>query len=185
MQQSTASLPLPLNDLPLITLPVQPPPPPANPANSVARAFGELGFELVDVPLDGNCLFSSIAHLLNLNLNLDVDHAFVRTTITMLMRELLEKDDSITHLSDEYITNMEKLGTWGDGTVIEVAAMIWDVVFLVYTDPKKRPMSVHRERNAASRTTLRLYWSRQRSHYTPLISARVSHARVFNELGKM
>ena len=109
------------------------------------------GFTVVDVPVDGDCLFSALAHQLytngvhaNVQLAMDIRQELVQCiTSNADLGEAIVKELSTGESFSDYTARMGKHGVWGDGTMLAVAARCYGCDInvyscLLYTSPSPR-----------------------------------------------
>ena len=108
------------------------------------------GFTVVDVPMNGDCLFSSLAHQLHLNgVHPNLRSAMqVRQELVKYIRnnadvgEAIENGLPIGESLSQYTKNMAKQGVWGDGNMLAVAARCYGCEINVYREAVNEPMKI-------------------------------------------
>lgn len=149
------------------------------------------GFNVVDVPMDGDCMFSSIAHQLHLN----GVHSHVRSAMDVRqelvgcisynadLSAAIKNGLPIGESFSDYIDDMGKHGVWGDGTMLAVAARCYSCDINVYSEGVREPMHIAFRTNSdaglqstqcttTSRPTLNLAFvatGNEQDHYVSLI----------------
>ncbi|EFX68273.1 hypothetical protein DAPPUDRAFT_114724 [Daphnia pulex] len=97
------------------------------------RSLEQLHLKLVEVPADGNCLFSALAHQWFGNMNKHLD-------MRLLITDYLSKyDEFYSHFEDnskktftDYITELRKPGTYGDHSSITAFSSKFKVAVRIY-----------------------------------------------------
>ena len=96
----------------------------------------QLGLKLMNVPADGNCLYSAVAEALALKRNSrsPLDHMDVRRRLVQYMSE--QKKKWFPHLAPKeskkrFLATQAKGGEWGDVNVVKAAAEHFDMEFHV------------------------------------------------------
>lgn len=106
------------------------------------------GFEVVSVPMNGDCMFHSIAHQLYV---LGVDAAQrpatdVRRELVEYLRGAVDMHSIINAGLDEkdtlydYLYRMSLCGTWGDGNMLSAACRLYHLQVHMYYEGRSVPV---------------------------------------------
>jgi Domain of unknown function (DUF4371)/OTU-like cysteine protease/hAT family C-terminal dimerisation region len=147
-----------------------------------------LNFAIEDVPHDGNCMFSAIAY----QLGRYGEAAAVRAEIANYMQmnvEVLEESNVASDIKS-YISKMSENGTWGDGTVLCMAAKLYSRQLIVYTDNQVEGNPINflteNDKVCAAAEPIRLCYvstsaGTENNHYASLVKKELVEARVKND----
>lgn len=110
------------------------------------------GFSVVLVPTDGNCLFASIAHQLQvLGINQTQRTAgSVRHELVEYIRQSADMHDiiragldaEVNDSLENYLSTMYKDGTWGDGNMLAAACRLYGVRINIYREDNAIPVVI-------------------------------------------
>lgn len=100
---------------------------------------------ILQIPDDGNCLFSSLATIFK---NPNIDHKIIRKMIVHYIYQnpevfqndiIAEEYENIEH----YCYNMSRIGFWGDGICLQAFSMLFQLNVLLCYDEDPNTVLTH------------------------------------------
>lgn len=125
----------------------------------------EHGLHPIEQGGGGNCLFHSLAfffrdsHITHIDMRRRLCEYMLANRETYQIGAIGAGFDNI----DIYVANMLRLGTWGDGTVIQAFSNLFQVNVCIFNDQQIY------QTLPTSKLKIALLWDRKSMHYQPLL----------------
>lgn len=130
-----------------------------------ARLLAPLGFHIVPIKPDGNCLFRAVAHQI---FNEEERHGETRKACVDYLRnnKIIYRDFVQEKKIDEYLDRMRKLGEWGDHLELHALSVLYGIQIDVFTT-EPAPTVIYAA-EGQPRRTVRLFYNSM-SHYDSVV----------------